>query len=118
MAGIDFVVLIGYGSLMMFISQLIDILQYIQLQNAEINWYRNWRRETNRQRTEQLWREMWRQSDEEDFQSYVDFFGEFEELTWSVNELFKEYCEGWSFINEEFGNMTIFEFEEEEIWDI
>ena len=54
MAGIDFVVLIGYGSLMMFISQLINILRYMQLQNAEINWYRYWKRETNRQRTEQL----------------------------------------------------------------
>ena len=98
------------------------MLQYIQFRNvavqAEIDWYRNWRRETNQQRRDQWWREMWQQSDEEDFENYADFFGEFEELTWSVEELFEEYCEGWSIINEEFGNMAIFEFEEEEIWDI
>ena len=122
MAGVEFFVMIGCGGLMMLMSQLGEVLRYMQFRNvavvqAETDWDRNWRRETNRQRRDQWWRKMWQQSDEEDFENYVDFFGEFEELTWSVEELFEEYCEGWSIINEEFGNIVIFEFEEE-IWDI
>ena len=122
MAGVEFVFMIGCGSLLMFMSQLGEVLRYMQFRNvavvqAETDWDRRWRRETNRQRRDQWWRKMWQQSDEEDFENYVDFFGEFEELTWWVEELFEEYCEGWSIINEEFGNIVIFEFEEE-IWDI
>ena len=114
--------MIGCSGLLMLMSQLGEVLRYMQFRNvavvqAETDWDRRWRREVNRQRRDQRWREMWQQSDKEDFENYVDFFGEFEELTWSVEELFEEYCVGWSIINEEFGNIVIFEFEEE-IWDI
>ena len=123
MAGVEFVFMIGCGGLVMFMSQLGEVLRYMQFRNvavvqAETDWDRNWRRETNRQRRDQWWRKMWQQSDEEDFENYVDFFGEFEELTWSVEELFEEYCEGWSVIIEEFRNILNFELEEEEIWNI
>ena len=122
MAGVEFFVMIGCGGLMMLMSQLGEVLRYMQFRNvavvqAETDWDRNWRRETNRQRRDQWWRQMWQQSDEEDFENYADFFGEFEELTWSVEELFEEYCVGWSVIIEEFGNIVNFELEEE-IWDI
>ena len=125
MAGVEFFVMIGCGGLLMLMSQLGEALGgYMQLfrnvavVQAETEWDRRWRREANRQRREQQWREMWRQSDEEDFDNYADFLGEFEELTWTVEELFEENCEGWSVIIEEFRNILNFELEEEEIWDI
>ena len=123
MAGfVEFALMIGCGGVLMLMSQLGEVLQYMQFREvavvrAETDWDRNWRQEANRQRRNQWWREMWRQSDKEDFENYVDFLGEFEEITWWVEELFDEYCEGWSIMNEEFGNIVIFEFEEE-IWDI
>ena len=78
MAGVEFVFMIGCGSLLMFMSQLGEVLRYMQFRNvavvqAETDWDRNWRRETNRQRRDQWWRQMWQQSDEEDFENYADF---------------------------------------------
>ena len=118
---IEVALVFGCGGLLMM-SQLSDVLQFFQFGRVAVvriedDWERFWRREAERQRRNQRWREMWQESDEEDYENYADFLGEFEELTWSVEELFEEYCEGWYIVNEEFGDIEIDEYEEEN-WDI
>ena len=119
---IEFGLVVGCGGVLLLMSQLSDVLQFFQFGRAvvvriEDDWERFWRREAERQRRNQRWREMWQESDEEDYENYADFLGEFEELTWSVEELFEEYCEGWYIVNEAFGGIEIDE-DEEENWDI
>ena len=119
---IEFALVFGCGGVLLLMSQLSDVLQFFQFGRVAVvriedDWERFWRREAERQRRNQRWREMWQESDEEDYENYVDFLGEFEELTWSVEELFEEYCEGWYIVNEAFGGIEIDEYAEEN-WDI
>ena len=122
MAGfVEFALFFGCGSLLVLLSQMSEVLHLVwevAVVRVGVDWARIWRREADRQRRDQRWREMWRESDAEDYDNYADFLGEFEEMTWWVDELFEDYCAGWYIVDAEFGNIEIDENEDLENWDI
>ena len=120
---VEFALVFGCGSVLVLMSQISEVLQFLHFGEVavvrmEVDWARIWRREADRQRRDQRWREMWRESDAEDYDNYADFLGEFEEMTWWVDELFEDYCVGWYIVDAEFGNIEIDENEDLENWDI